>query len=100
MEAFISITISIIAVLAVRNYQLFKAAKKYDPAQLIIKNEELKKANYKLAIEVQRQQKINLTIVEKHNELREAIMYMPPESGRYFSITLKNGQALKNFSEN
>lgn len=105
MEAFTSISILIIAALAIRNYQLSKMIKGPNKLletlkELTKKYEEVSKANENLATEVRRQRVLNYSAVNSYNELRESILDMPPKSGRFFAIKLTNNAYLKHFSEN
>lgn len=105
MEAYISITILIMAVLIKRNYELAKKLKQeahslYNLRKLTEKNEELVNANENLAAEIRRQRVINYSAINSYNELRDSIIDMPLKSGRFFSVKLTNNHTLKHFSEN
>lgn len=105
MEAYISITMLIIAVLIKRNYVLSKKLKQdahsiYNLRKLTEKNEELVTANENLAAEVRRQRVLNYSLVNSYNELRDSIIDVPLKSGRFFSVRLTNNHTLKHFSEN
>lgn len=95
MEAYISISILIIAVLCKRNYDHSANIKK-----LIKMSNELIKANENLGAEVKRQQQLNYQLTSSYNDLRDSILDMPPKSGRFFAIRLTNNIYLKHFSEN
>lgn len=105
MEAYISITMLIIAVLIKRNYVLSKKLKQdahsiYNLKKLQEMNNELLNANNNLAEVNRKQREFNIKAVDDYNELRQSILDMPPKSGRFFSVAMSNNRTLKHFSEN